>query len=89
MPLAKPYQKVLVKPMEIINLKANTTNLERLHKAFPDIQLLLVVRNPVSRLVSQFVHNYALKKNKDIMPDLDQMLMNVDGYVEKQGLSGM
>ena len=89
MPLAKPYQKVIVKPMEIINLKANTTNLDRLHRAFPDIQLLLVVRNPVSRLVSQIVHFYTLARDMDSIPDLDKMLMNVDGYVEKQGLSRM
>ena len=89
MPLAEPYQKVVVKPKGIINLKRNTTNLERLHNAFPDIQVLLVMRNPVSRLVSHIVHNYSEERAKNKMPDLDKMLMNVDGYREKQGLSGM
>ena len=85
MPLAKPDQKVIVKSAGILK-PGNTTYLERLHKSFPDIQLLLVVRNPVSRLVSDIAHESQM--NRWSTPDLDKMLMNVDGYVEKQGLKG-
>ena len=87
MPLAKPDQKVIVKSAGILKL-GNTTYLERLHKSFPDIQLLLVVRNPVSRLVSDIAHESQMNPSIHSMPDLDKMLMNVDGYVEKQGLKG-
>ena len=81
LPPSAPDQTVIVKAPGILNITPNKTLVEkylkRLHTSIPDIKLLLVVKNPIDRMVSHIVHEYARNGEYDgqTMPDIDDIIM--------------
>ena len=50
--------------------------LQRLKSTIPNIKLLLVVRNPVKRIVSNIVHEFKDGKLKNLkMPNIDDLIL--------------
>ena len=72
MPEAEDAEKVVVKVMVKFEL------LSRMYDAMPNIKLLLVVRNPISRMVSHILHEYknpgGIFEGSD-MPVIDDIIM--------------
>ena len=57
MPVSKPSQKVVVKIPGLARTKGRKT-LTQVSKALPDLKLLIVVRNPITRMISHIMHKY-------------------------------
>ena len=57
MPLSKASQKVVVKIPGLARTKGRKT-LTQVSKALPDLKLLIVVRNPITRMISHIMHKY-------------------------------
>ena len=93
MPLAAPDQMAIVKAPGILTEKENNTgtrmHLERLKQVIPDVKILMVVKNPIDRLVSHIVHEFAQgggHQGGKIMPDVDDIIMGRAGYIEGEYL---
>ena len=93
MPLAAPDQMAIVKALGILTEKENNTetrmHLERLKQAIPDVKILMVVKNPIDRLVSHIVHEFVQPEGHQggkIMPDVDDIIMGRAGYIEGEFL---
>lgn len=92
MPHASSEQKVVVKAPGMFNRLGigDTKYLQRLNKSFPNVKLLMVVRNPIDRLVSDIAHTYSVKNteiiNTESLPDLDKLLINDKIYVKENNL---
>ena len=89
MPLAAPDQMAIVKALGILTEKENNTetrmHLERLKQAIPDVKILMVVKNPIDRLVSHIVHEFVQPgghQGGKIMPDVDDIIMGRAGHIE-------
>ena len=88
MPLAAPDQTVIIKTPGILNNTPNTTAvtiyLKRLQQAIPDVKLLLVVKNPIDRIVSHIVHEYQEwgSHQNETMPDIDDIIMGRAGHIQ-------
>ena len=85
MPEATTDQMVIVKTPGIIkepNISATNIYLKRLHDAIPDLKVLLIVKNPIDRVVSHIVHHYVQGPYKDEdMPDIDDIIMGRAGHI--------
>ena len=89
MPMANSDQIVIVKAPGVINETPNPattlTYLNRLYQAIPDVKVLLVVKNPIDRLVSHIVHEYVQWggiHQKEKMPDVNDFIMGRIGEIE-------
>ena len=84
MPYAKPDQTVLVKAPGMYPPRSpgNTTSLKRIYDVIPDVKLLLVLRNPIDRVVSDILHEYMAGRLKGKhMPDINDIIMNRTGFI--------
>ena len=63
-------------------------NLQRLKKSIPDVKLILAVRNPIKRLVSEIVHHYTASRGvlHDVMKpeQIDDFILRNVNFTEKQ-----
>ena len=83
MPDAEPDQTVIVKAPGVLR---NTAALNRIFEALPDVKMLLVVRNPIDRVVSDIIHEYAEGSLKDKeMPDINDILISLAEKDNKPG----
>ena len=77
MPPAKPNQKVVVKFPGLFKSK-NSTTVTQMYQSLPDLKLLLIVRNPIIRIVSHFMHEFfnpgGMFSGHE-MPDIDDFIM--------------
>ena len=84
MPEARTDQLVAVKIFDI----SQKTSLMKLYTALPDLKLLLVVKNPIDRIVSHILHEYhnpgGLFHGLE-MPDINEIIYGAvpDPDVEK------
>jgi hypothetical protein len=62
MPDADPNQTILVKAPGIL---CNPASLKRIFDVIPDVKMLLVVRSPIDRVVSDIMHKYSVGTIKD------------------------
>jgi hypothetical protein len=89
MPLVRPDQIVVTKSPGMIEVPGNTTYLQRLRQAIPDIKLLMVVKNPIDRIVSDVLHEYISGAHKgEPMPLIDDVIMDRVGYISAHVFSG-
>ena len=58
MPVSKATQKVVVKIPGLNNRTKGSNALTELSQALPDLKLLMIVRNPVTRMISHIMHEY-------------------------------
>ena len=90
MPLARPDQIVVCKTPGMIDIPGNTTFLERLREAIPDIKLLMVVKNPIDRIVGDVMHEYADGAHKgEAMPPIDDIILHKAGHISAYRFSGI
>ena len=89
MPIATTDQIVLVKAPGVINETPTPATtlayLNRLYQAIPDVKILLVVKNPIDRLVSHIVHEcvqYGCNHHKERMPDVNDIIMGRAGEIK-------
>ena len=92
MPAAKPNQMVVVKIPGLFQSKKSTA-VTRLYQSLPNIKLLLIVRNPITRIVSHIMHEFFNPGGMfsgHAMPDIDDLIMgrvpDVDGPKNFNGL---
>ena len=83
MPDAEPDQTVIVKAPGVLR---NPAALNRIFEVLPDVKMLLVVRNPIDRVVSDIIHEYAegILKDKE-MPDINDILISLAEKDNKPG----
>ena len=89
MPVSKATQKVLVK---IPGAKGNKT-LTQLYRALPDLKLLMIVRNPVTRMISNIMHEYfnpgGIFEGQEL-PKIDDILLDlVPDFQEHKNFKGL
>ena len=83
MPDAEPDQTVIVKAPGVLR---NPAALKRIFEAIPDVKMLLVVRNPIDRVVSDIIHEYAVGSQKDEeMPDINNIIVSLAQQNNKPG----
>ena len=81
MPLAKPNQTVIVKGRGVLS----SISMNRIRETIPDVKLLLVVRNPIDRVVSDIVHEYTSGELKGKpMPNVDDIIMGRTGIIPRK-----
>ena len=89
MPLARPDQIIVTKTPGMIDIPGNTSFLERLHQAIPDIKLLMVVKNPIDRVISDVMHEFTSGAHKgEPMPPIDDVIMHRAGDISAYHFSG-
>ena len=77
MPEANPKQMVVVKIPGLTKRK-NSNTITQLYQALPDLKLLLIVRNPITRIVSHIMHEYFNPGGMFFgqeLPDIDDIIM--------------
>ena len=90
MPYVDNSQEVAVATPGILDNPNDTRYLARLRDAIPDIKVLLIVKNPIDRVVSDILHEYSVAQHRDeVMPDLDDLIMGRAGQIEHSGISGL
>ena len=75
MPKARKDQVVALKIFDI----SKKTSLTELFKALPNLKLLLVVRNPIDRIVSHILHEYYNRGGifyGHYMPDINDIILD-------------
>ena len=83
MPVARPHQIVLAKSPFIFQSPNISITLQRHVDTLPGVKVILVVKNPIDRVVSDIIHNYAvglLARNK--MPNINDIIMDKLGYIK-------
>ena len=77
MPLSMAHQKVVVK-MPGLTLKTNNKTLVKMYSAMPDLKLLMIVRNPITRILSHIMHEYfnpgGLFEGQEL-PNIDDLIL--------------
>ena len=86
MPLARPDQLVLVKSPSVFQSPNISITLQRHVDTLPDAKVILVVKNPIDRVVSDIIHTYAGVSDK--MPDINDIIMDNAGYIQAYRDSG-
>ena len=88
MPIANSDQIVVVKAPGVINETPNPAiallYLNRLYQGIPAVQVLLVIKNPIGRLVSHIVHEYVQyggNHHKEKMTDVNDIIMGRAGEI--------
>ena len=75
--VSKATQKVVVK---MPGLTKSSKTLTQVYQALPDLKLLMIVRNPITRMISQIMHEYfnpgGIFEGQD-MPNIDDILLNL------------
>jgi len=78
MPEAEPHELIITKSPGLID--EDNLGLERLKQSIPDVKLLLVVKNPLSRFVSQILHHYVNiggeLKDREMPDNLDDLILD-------------
>ena len=83
MPDAEPDQTVIVKAPGVLR---NLAALKQIFDVIPDVKMLLVVRNPIDRVVSDIIHEYAVGSVKDKeMPDINDIIISLAQQNNKPG----
>ena len=89
MPIATLDQIVIVKAPGVTNKTPTPATtlvyLNRLYQAIPDVKILLVVKNPIDRLVLQIVQEYVQyggNHYKEKMPDVNDIIMGRAGEIK-------
>ena len=81
MPDAEPNQTIIVKATGILRNPAAW-----IFDVIPDVKMLLVVRNPIDRVVSDIIHEYAVGSQKDEeMPDINNIIVSLAQQNDKPG----
>jgi hypothetical protein len=79
MPESKPSQKVVVKIPGLARTKDRKT-LTQFHQALPDLKLLMIVRNPITRMISHIMHEYfnpgGMFEGQEL-PKIDDILLDL------------
>jgi [heparan sulfate]-glucosamine 3-sulfotransferase 5 len=89
MPLARPDQIVVTKTPGMLDIPNYTSFLERLRQALPDIKLLMVVKNPIDRVVSDVLHEFKEGAHKgEPMPPIDDVIMHRAGNFSAYRFTG-
>jgi len=78
MPLASKEQKVLVKTWAVWNQNDVIKVLERQKSHLPNLKILLIVRDPIVRLVSDVVQFYSGNPNKSKTIDINRIVTGQD-----------
>ena len=90
MPFVQNYEMVVVATPVILDKPEDTTFLKRLHNAIPEVKVLLIVKNPIDRVVSDILHEYSAAQHKDeTMPEVDDIIMGRAGQIQQKGVSGL
>ena len=80
MPVTKAYQKVVVKIPGLTQRTKGSKTLTKIYQALPDLKLLMIVRNPVTRMISHIMHEYfnpgGIFEGQD-MPEIDDILLDL------------
>ena len=89
MPQAESDQIIVIKTPGMLDFPYKTTYLERLRSAIPETKLLMVVKNPIDRIVSDVLHEFLSGKHKGkVMPPIDDVILGQAGNIEADGFSG-
>ena len=84
MPLAQQHQKIIVKIPGLAKKGDNGTLLQ-LHTSLPGLKLLMIVRNPITRILSHIMHEFfnpgGMFEGQEL-PDIDDLIM---GHIRMQG----
>ena len=79
MPVSKPSQKVVVKIPGLARTKGSKA-LTQLSQALPDLKLLMIVRNPITRMISHIMHEYfnpgGMFEGQEL-PKIDDILLDL------------
>ena len=79
MPESKPSQKVAVKIPGLVRTKDRKT-LTLFHQSLPDLKLLMIVRNPITRMISHIMHEYfnpgGMFEGQEL-PNIDDILLDL------------
>ena len=90
MPSVHDSQEVAVVTPGILDDPGNTIYLARLRDSIPDVKVLLIVRNPIDRVVSDILHEYSVAQHRDeVMPDVNDLIMGRAGQIEQKIISGL
>ena len=57
-------QIVAVANLGILDRPADTTSLKSLHNAIPEVKVLLIVKNPIDRVVSDIIHEFSAVRQR-------------------------
>ena len=89
MPVARPHQIVLAKSPFIFQSPNISITLQRHVETLPDVKVILVVRNPIDRIVSDILQLYSVGiQARYNMPDINDILMDRVGYMKAYLNSG-
>ena len=81
MPEARQDQLVLVKSPFVFQSPNISITLQRHVDTLPDVKVILVVRNPIERIVSDILQLYSVGiQAKFNMPDINDIIMDRVGY---------
>ena len=92
MPTAKPNQREVLK-MPGLTKPGDSKTLPQLYQALPGLKLLLIVKNPIKRIISHIMHEYVnpggLFAGQE-MPDINDIVMDrvpsLEGPTDFDGL---
>ena len=83
MPKAQPDQLVLAKSPNVFQSSNISLTLQRHVDTLPGVKVILVVKNPIDRVVSDIVHTYAVGvQARHKMPDINDIIMGRAGYLK-------
>ena len=89
MPKAMAEQLVLAKSPNVFQSSNISLTLHRIVKTVPDVKVILVVRNPIDRVVSDILHTYAVgTQGRHKMPNINDIIMDRVGYIKAYHYSG-
>ena len=79
MPVSKVGQKAVVKIPGLVRTKGSKI-LTQVFQALPDLKLLMIVRNPVTRMISHITHEYfnpgGIFEGQEL-PKIDDILLDL------------
>ena len=85
-PSVEDDEDIVVATAGILDRPGDASALERLHSAVPEVKVLLIVRNPIDRLVSDILHEFSEAQHRDeIMPDTDDLIMGRTEKISQRG----
>jgi hypothetical protein len=89
MPAARQDQLVLVKSPTVFQSSNISLTLQRHVDLLPDVKVILVVKNPIDRVVSDILHTYdnGIQAGQK-MPDINDIIMDRAGYIQANAFSG-
>lgn len=90
MPAARKDQLVLAKSPTVFQSSNISLTLQRHVDLLPDVKVILVVKNPIDRVVSDILHTYdnGIQAGQK-MPDINDIIMDRAGYIQANAFSDL